>query len=149
MGEKRGDASDDSDEEPGKKPCRETARRRSSISTLKLYASVQEKMTKTEDKREENRMQFERQLEEDRRQWEEKREQERREREENLEQRRIEREERIVRQRQEMEDKRVGEQRKYEEKREKERREAAAAVRQSEKEFNSQLLVRLFAAKKN
>ena len=41
------------------------------------------------------------------------------------------------------------EQREYEEKREKERGEAAAAVRQAEKEFNLQLLVRLFAAKKD
>ena len=106
-------------------------------------------MAKTEDKREESRMQFERQLEEDRRQWEEKREQEEREREENLEQRRIEREERIERQRQKLEDKPVREQRKYEENRGKERGEAAAAVRQSENEFNSQLLIRLFAAKKD
>ena len=60
MGEKRGAASDDSDVEPGKKPCRETTRRRSSMSTLELYASMQEKMAKTEDKREESRMQFER-----------------------------------------------------------------------------------------
>ena len=80
MGEKRGAASNDSDVEPGKEPCRETTRRRSSMSTLELYASMQEKMTKTEGKRQGNRMQFERQLEEDkqqlegdRRKWEEKR----------------------------------------------------------------------------
>ena len=41
------------------------------------------------------------------------------------------------------------EQKKYEEKRGKERGEAAAAVRQSENEFNSQLLIRLFAVKKD
>ena len=110
---------------------------------------MQENMTKTEDKRDENRIQFERQLEEDRRQLEEKREQERREREENVEQRGIEREERIERQQQELEDKRVREQREYEKKREKGCGEAPTAVRQSEKEFNSQLLVRLFAVKKD
>ena len=149
VGEKRGAASDNSDVEPGKKPCRETSCKRSSMSMLELYPSMQEKMTKTEDKREENIIQFERQLEEDRRQLEEKREQERREREENLEQRRIEREERIERQQQELEDKPVREQREYEKKKEKERGEAPAAVRQSEKEFSSQLLVHLFAVKKD
>lgn len=143
--QKRPADSDDSDVEPGKKPCRETTRKRSNMTNLELYTAMQENMAELEEQREERRMAFERKQEEERQKWEEKREQERQEREDRLERERIEREERRERRQEELDDKRIREQREYEEKREKERAEAAAAVRQSEREFNAQLLVKLFA----
>ena len=120
----RADDSDASDNEPGKKPCRETTRSRSGSqgAFMDMYSSLQVQMMESEENRELERQKFEMKMAEERRQWEEKRDAEREEREERREMDR----------------------RAYEERRAADRERHLVDLRQSEREFNANLLARLF-----
>eukprot|EP00117_Sycon_ciliatum_P001286 scpid34723/ scgid7008/ len=127
----------ESDLEPGRKPSRKTTRKRPA-STDNSFAAIQLEMRKEEIAAEERRVlaqqEFQLRIETQREEAEDRRERERRQYEEAK-----------AREQREYDEAKAKENREYEEKKEEQREKRAAGVRQSEKEFNASLLVKLFS----